>query len=92
MRRWRAMVGVGLPCSLPESPPAVWFIARMRFLESDTSVSGGTTWCSLPMVGAAGGHGVGVGSQGGMSRKHIGVDKRDGAELNPDEPDTDSAG
>ena len=27
-----------------------------------------------------------------MSRKNVGVDKRDGAELNSDEPDTDSAG
>ena len=57
-------------------------------------MGGATTQHRLLMsgVGVSWWHGVGVGSQGGLSPKHVGVDKQDGAELNSDEPDTDSAG
>lgn len=91
--RWqRAMVGIGLPCS--SSLPAVGSAVRMRPHKSGTGVGGGTSrlWLLTDGVGAAWEHGVGADARGGVSRKHVGVDKRAGAELNLDEPDTDSSG
>ena len=73
----------------------------MRSLKSDIGVDSGTArrWLLTHEVSAAWGcgvdaawgHGIGAGSRGSVSCKHVGVDKRDGAELNSDEPDTDSA-
>ena len=51
VRRQRAMVGIGLPCS--SSLPAVGSAVRMRSRKSDTGVGGGTSRLWLLMDGLA---------------------------------------